>query len=164
MKFSLLYIFLFLATVLSGLLAGETIDRLIIGVKAWRDVPIQSWALYSRHADLSIRGALIYPVEAIGSFILLMGAFIVVVKDKTRMNITIPLAIAILFSFLGLFFTFFAAPWMLRLRSSGDEPAVLQNIFDHFYFWSTWRGIVQILSFPFCLWATTQTSNQARAF
>jgi len=156
-KDSILQFLIVCAIILSGLLAGETFDRLVIGVAAWRHVPIESWALYSRNADLST-GAFVYPVEAIGTSLILIWVFIIILRNKPIYHsMVLPVAIATFLSMAGLLFTFFAAPWMLRLKTSGDEAEALQNIFDHFYFWSTCRGVVQILCFPACVWCLTRS-------
>ena len=125
-----------LATLLSALLAGETIDRIVVQAPAWRHLNIQMWALYSRHADLG-NGAFVYPTEAIGSALLLIWTSIIIMKERVILNlIALPVYLAAAIGLAGLLFTFFAAPWMLSLRTSGDDPAVLQTAFDHFLFWS----------------------------
>ena len=159
-KASTLHFLIVCAISLSGLLAGEIFDRFVIGVAAWRHVPIESWALYSRHADLAI-GAFVYPVEAIGTSLILIWVFIIIRSQPIQNSMVLPVAVATFLSIAGLCFTFFAAPWMLRLKTSGDEAETLQNIFNHFYFWSTWRGVVQILCFPSCIWCLTRSHIKA---
>jgi hypothetical protein len=43
------------ATVFSGALAGLSIDRMVVGLPAWRRVGLLGWANFSRHADLGNR-------------------------------------------------------------------------------------------------------------
>jgi hypothetical protein len=148
-----LQFFLFGASILSGLLAGETFDRLVIGLRAWKYVDISSWANYSRHADLG-NGIFVYPFEAIGSVILLMTASVIILRLTNRYNLkfpTIQIYLATILSLLGLLFTFFAGPYMLSIRNISD-PSILQNAFNEFYYWSTFRGIAHISSFVFCIW------------
>ena len=63
------------ATILAGLLAGGVFDRVIVGGPAWHQLGAETWAEYSRHADLGI-GLVAYPVEGIGVPLLLLAAAI----------------------------------------------------------------------------------------
>jgi hypothetical protein len=143
------------AGILSGLLAGETFDRLVIGLPAWKYVDISSWATYSRHADLG-NGIFIYPFEAIGSCALLTTASVILFRIRRRFPVKIPtlqIYLAAFFSLLGLSLTFAAGPYMLSIRHISD-PSGLQHAFDRFYYWSAFRGIAHILSFVFCIWGS----------
>jgi hypothetical protein len=141
-----------LATLLSGFLAGTTVDRFAIQFPAWNEVGSSAWAIYSRHADLG-NGVFVYSIEAIGGTLLLVLSSLVVIRNKISKAISVPIHIASVLGIIGLIFTIFAAPWILKLRGSGDDPKTLQNIFDHFYFWSVFRAIAQIASFVSCIWA-----------
>jgi hypothetical protein len=147
-----------LACALSGFLAGETIDKFIVELPAWPYLGINAWAEYSRHADLG-NGIFIYPIEAIGSFALLFTFSIVLLKKDradTR-RISSAAYLATLFSLLGVIFTFFAAPHIIGIREVTD-PAILQHSFDQFYYWSTFRGVAQVLSFLGCVWTLANWS------
>jgi hypothetical protein len=149
-----IWLLLIVGTLLSGLLAGATIDRLVVGLPAWRYVGIIAWAEYSRHADLG-NGIFIFPVEAIGSFSVLIASAIILLKNQNKSvekSISLPVHLASIFALLGLILTFFAGPFMLSIRNMND-PALLQHAFDQFYYWSTFRGIAQVLSFFACVWA-----------
>src|SRR5216684_8245748 len=61
------------AAVLGGLLAGLDVDRTLVAMPAWQAVGPTAWAEFSRHADLG-KGLFLYPLEAIGTFLLLMAA------------------------------------------------------------------------------------------
>ena len=140
------------ASILMGLLAGETFDRLVIGFHAWKYVDITSWANYSRHADLG-NGIIVYPIEAIGGSILLLISSIILLRnksDKPHKLSFLQIHLATLVSLVGLFLTFLAGPFMLSVKHLND-PDLLQNAFDKFYYWSTFRGIAHILSFIFSI-------------
>ena len=142
------------ATILSGLLAGASIDRFVVGFPAWKHVNISAWAEYSRHADLG-NGIFVYPVEAIGSFLLLLISSFIVLKNKkapVHQLISFQIYLAALLAFSGLLLTFFAGPFMLSIKNMND-PFFLQHAFDEFYYWSIFRGIAQVLSFLACMWA-----------
>jgi hypothetical protein len=63
-----------------------------------------------------------------------------------RLDVAIPLAAAIVFSWSGLLFTVKAAPIMLGIAGIND-PAALQTAFDGFRFWGIIRGAFQIFQF-----------------
>ena len=140
------------ASVLSGLLAGETVDRLLIGFPAWHYVDVLTWAEYSRHADLG-NGKFVYPVEGIGSFLLLITSSVVLLRTKiVDRSFVVPVHLASVFAAIALILTFFAAPFMLGIKNTND-PALLQDAFNGFYYWSIFRGIASVLSFFSCIWA-----------
>lgn len=141
-----------IASLLTGLLAGGNVNRYIVEVPAWRHVSIVSWAAYSSHADLG-NGLFLYPFEAIGSFLLLIAALIIVLIRKTTFKyISLPMLLATGFSALGLIFTIFAAPVMLSVPALGNNEILLQQAFNKFHFWGMFRAIAQLLSFFACIW------------
>ena len=46
------WILIVAATLLHGILAGVTVDRIPVGLPAWYEVGVVAWADYSRSADL----------------------------------------------------------------------------------------------------------------
>ena len=151
-----LRIFLFISSLLAGLLAGEDLYRYVIEVPAWRHLSIITWAEYSRHADLG-KGIFLFPIEAAGNTILQIAASIIVLKNKpTYGSVALPIHLATIFSITGLVFTFFAAPLMLHLRTTDNGPRRVQQTFNQFHFWGLLRAIAQILSFFNCLLAMKQ--------
>jgi hypothetical protein len=42
------------ATLLNGILAGVTVDRILVGLPAWHAIGAIAWANYSRSADLGM--------------------------------------------------------------------------------------------------------------
>ena len=137
-----------IACIISGILAGGNIDRYIVQVPAWRQVSIISWAEYSRHADLG-NGLFIYPFEAFGGFLPLAIASIIARKNSAFL----PVILATAFAFLGLVFTLFAAPVMLGIKDMKNDPVFLQQAFDRFHYWGSFRAVAQVLSFFACVWA-----------
>jgi hypothetical protein len=148
---ALIYL-LIVATIVSGLLAGGTIDRFIVQFPAFRQIDISYWAVYSRHADLG-NGFYLYPPEAIIPLIcLVIAAYLVSGKNEAIKPLRLPVYISLFLSLSGLFFTIFAAPVMLSVKNMPDNPVMLKQAFEDFYFWSGFRGIAQILLFFSCLW------------
>jgi len=146
-------ILLFAATVLSGLLAGGGMDRVIVGGPAWHELGAQAWLEYSRHADLGT-GLIAYPVEGIGTPILIIATIVSSYVDrKSRSAVVAPLYGAAFFSIAGLILTIKAAPIMLGL--GGPVPsATLQSDFDAFFMWGLYlRGAADVLAFVALAWA-----------
>ncbi len=136
----------------AGWLAGGSIDRYVVQVPAFRHLNIIQWGEYSRHADLG-NGLFLYPAEAITPFLLLIISFIIVLMNKQLRSLKLPVSLALLLSTAGLFFTIFAAPVMLGIRTMPNDPVLLQQAFDKFHFWGGLRAIVQVLAFFPALWA-----------
>jgi len=146
-------IILSIACLIGGLMAGTDIFRYVIEVPAWRHLNILTWKEYSLHADLG-NGTWLFPAEAIGSALPLLICSLIIIRNKnTNHSFAIPVHLATIFALLGLGFTFFAAPYMLHIPETADDPMVLQQTFNSFHFWGTLRAIVQVLSFCACTWA-----------
>jgi hypothetical protein len=146
-------ILLFAATVLSGLLAGGVMDRVIVGGPAWHEMGAQAWLQYSRHADLGT-GLIAYPIEGIGTAILIIAAIVSSYVDgKSRSAVVAPLYVAAFFSTAGLILTIKAAPIMLGL--GGPVPtATVQSAFDAFFVWGLYvRGAADVMAFAALAWA-----------
>jgi len=139
--------------VLSGFLAGQTIDRYFVQFTAFRQLDILNWAEYSRHADLG-NGIILYPIEAIGGFLFLAVSTIIVVAYRAELkSISTPIYLSFFLAAAGIFFTIFAAPVMLSVKTMGNDTALLQQAFEKFAYWSLWRGIVQLCCFFASVWA-----------
>jgi hypothetical protein len=142
-----------LACLLSGLLAGENIFRYAMEVPGWRHIDIAQWGEYSRHADLG-KGIFILPFEAIVAFLCLFTGSIIIIKSKTEFQpAALPVYASTFFALMGLGLTFMAAPYMLRVRTIGNDAQLLQQTFNNFHQWGFYRAIAQVLSFCTCVWA-----------
>src|SRR5258708_34847686 len=140
------------ATVMSGLLAGGNVDRAFVAMPAWQHVGAPAWAAFSRQADLG-NGLVLYPIEAIGGFLLILAATVSLHLDRAaRGHVALPLYAAALLAAAGLVCTLKAAPIMLSISRS-DEPAALQQALDGFHFWGNIRGLFQGLAFFATVWA-----------
>ncbi len=141
------------ATVLGGILAGGVIDRVVIGGPAWHQLGAEAWVQYSRRADLGT-GLVAYPIEGIGTTLLLIAAAISIYFDGTsRRAVTMPLYVAVALSVGGLLLTAKAAPIMLALASPQTAGAI-QHAFDKFFFWGLYlRGSLDTLAFVSAGWS-----------
>src|SRR2546425_12848716 len=114
MPSSLALALLVTATIVSGLLAGGNIDRAVVAMPAWQRVGPVAWAEFSRRADLA-NGMILYPTEAIGGFVLVLGALAAALAEGAVLRgAVLPLALAAVPSAAGLCLTFKAAPIMMR--------------------------------------------------
>jgi hypothetical protein len=129
------------ATAFGGVLAGATLDRALVGMPALWQLGPKAWGDYSRHADLSVRGAAFYPTLAFGNTILSIATAISAPKNRAA-------TAAALLALSGLALTLKAAPNMLRVRKlDRHDEAALGDAMRAFAFWSALRGACQIGAF-----------------
>ena len=135
------------ATLVSGILAGGVVDRIVVGGPAWHELGVEAWAAYSRHADLG-NGLVAYPLEAIGGALLIIFAAVSNYFDRDAGPMTtVPLFCAVVFSLVGLVLTAKAAPIMLGLAAA-QSPSATQHAFDEFFLWGLYvRGTAILLTF-----------------
>ena len=152
---------LVVATVLNGCLAGATIDRGVVGYFAWRELGTNAWVAYSRHADLSLRGEILYPALAIGGALCCIGAAISHYRDRRDGGAALPIFAGAVLAIAGLLLTLKAAPFMLSLAQLGDDAQAAEQAFDGFYFWSLLRGACQVLAFVANVWALAALGRAA---
>jgi hypothetical protein len=133
------------ACFLSGALAGVNIDGFVVRFPAWRRLGVVAWAAYSRKADLG-NGLFLYPTLAIGHT-LLMIAVVIALHYRGPTNALSTAYAAASLAIVGLLLTARAAPIMLSLKRSGDDPQVLERAFRGFARWSLIRAIAQVLAF-----------------
>ncbi len=141
-----------LSVFVTGIMAGVNFDRYTIQVPAWHHLPVESWAAYSRFADLG-NGLILYPLEGFGSMLITIAVALgCLIGGKAAKKSLVPASAAAIFAIIGMLFTIFAAPQMLSLRTIGDNHALLQNAFGQFHFWGLLRGISQFIAFIASLW------------
>lgn len=141
------------ATLVSGILAGSIVDRVVAGGPAWHELGAQAWVAYSRHADLG-NGLVAYPIEAIGGALLIIAAAVSHYVDHgVSSPAAIPLYCAVMLSLAGLALTLKAAPIMLSLAMP-QSTAATQHAFDEFFLWGLYlRGATVVLTFIAVTWS-----------
>ncbi|MGO9700459.1 MAG: hypothetical protein ACLPX7_14500 [Xanthobacteraceae bacterium] len=149
------------ATLLSGVLAGGIIDRVIVGGPAWQELGAEPWARFSQQADLGI-GLVAYPVEGIGATLLILAAALSNYFDRNgRRGVSLPLYFAAACSIAGLVLTVKAAPIMLSLAST-QNAAAIEHAFREFFVWGLYlRGFVDTLAFIALVWALSNLHQPA---
>jgi hypothetical protein len=143
---------LWLATVLSGLLAGADVDRYLVQVPAWRGLPTRAWVDYTRRADLG-PGRAFYPALAFGAALSTLGVA-AAAHFGTRLPVSAArsVALAAASAIGGLLATAVAAPTLLKLlRVEGEAEGAA--IFGRFHAWGLLRAALQLLSFFANVWA-----------
>jgi hypothetical protein len=150
------------ATLVSGILAGGIVDRVIVGGPAWHELGPAAWMQYSRLADLGA-GLIAYPVEGIGSALLIIATTLSNHFDGSApRGVTLPLYLALALSIIGLLLTFKAAPIMLGLTSS-QSAAAAQRAFEEFFVWGLYlRGFGDTLAFAALVWALSNLCRQQK--
>jgi hypothetical protein len=149
------------ATLLSGILAGGAADRAIVGGPAWRALGAPARAQYSRLADLG-SGLIAYPIEGLGSALLIIAAAISSHFDRPAAGaVSLLLYFAVAFSLIGLLLTIKAAPIMLDLAAS-QSPAAVERAFHEFYLWGLYlRGLADVLALAALVWALSNVGEPA---
>lgn len=146
------------ATVFNAILAGTSLDRVVVQMPAWHVVGVASWAAYSRHADLG-NGLLLYPTVAVAGCILSVAAAMGYARSHTpRQSGSMSEYFAAVLTILGLLLTMKAAPFMLSLRSVGADPIAVRQAFDGFEWWGNLRAFVQVAAFAANLWSLVKPS------
>jgi hypothetical protein len=137
------------ATLVSGMLAGGNIDRVIVGGPAWHELGAEAWVEYSRRADLWT-GLVAYPVEGIGATLLIVAAALSNYFDRSARRLSIA----------GLLLTAKAAPIMLSLATPQSASAN-RHAFDEFFLWGLFlRGFADTLAFGALVWALSNLTRR----
>jgi hypothetical protein len=143
---------LFGAIAFGGVLAGITVDRLIVQRPAFRHLGATAWVTYGKHADLG-PGLVLYPVVAIAHALLTVLSAIFIVRSPDLSAAAVPAYAATLLVVIGMALTIKAAPVMLSLRRATSDATGNERAFRDFWLWSTLRGVAQVIAFAANLWS-----------
>jgi hypothetical protein len=152
---------LLLAATLVGGLFGWPLDRALVATPAWRDLGVQAWAAYSRHADLG-PGDVVYPIAAGLFWLLVLAAAVTYRLDRSAPSSAAPPIYLAALSTLGaIATTVVAAPTIQSVGHLGDDPAALDHAFETFTLWGVYvRGAFFALTFVFTVWALVATMRR----
>ena len=114
------------ALVADGILAGLSLDKVIVQLPARRRIGVTAYAAYARAADLG-NGIAFYPAVGAGAAVLTLAGF----------------AVAALLSLVHSAMTGGAAPTMFQIGRAGDDPAALAPLLARFARWSAARAAAQ---------------------
>jgi len=155
MAHAVVFWLLLVATMLSGLLAGISLDKSFVQLPARVRLGAAAYAAYSRAADLG--GCLIwYPLLGLGAPLLAVVAAAVALWQGLPAPQALPVYLSAALAVGHVATTARAAPLLLRVHRSGpagpDEPT-MRALFRRFAFWQGVRFIVQTATFAALLWA-----------
>lgn len=130
------------ALVTNGLLAGLSLDKVIVQLPARRRIGATAYAAYARAADLG-NGIAFYPAVGVGAAALTIAAFAVAVALGAAGAVTGLLAAAAALSLLHSAATGRAAPTMFQIGRAGDSDGALTPLLTRFARWSAARAALQ---------------------
>lgn len=131
------------ALVADGLLAGLSLDKVIVQLPARRRMGVVGYAGYARSADLG-HGIAFYAVVGVGGAVLTIAAFGVAAGLGAAGAVTGWLAAAAVLSVLHSAATGRAAPVMFRIGRAEDTQAALGPLLARFARWSAVRAALQV--------------------
>jgi hypothetical protein len=130
------------ALVADGILAGLSLDKVIVQLPARRRMGAVGYAGYARSADLG-NGIAFYAAVGVSAAVLTVAAFGVAAARNAPATVTGLLAAAAGLSVLHSVATGRAAPTMFRIGRADDTQAVLGPLLTRFARWSAARAILQ---------------------
>lgn len=152
MTVNLMLILMLAATLVTGLLAGASLDKAIVQLPARHRMGVLEFATFSRANDLG-NGLIAYPVLGVSSALLVILAALVAFLQKTPSQHAWPLYVSALLALLHSVTTSRAAPAMLSLREPINDESRLVETFNRFAKWHNLRAVLQILNFMMLVWA-----------
>jgi hypothetical protein len=162
-RFPLTAALIIAATLAIGLFA-PVLDRALVATPAWRELGLQAWADYSRHADLH-NGLIVYPVGGILCWVLVFAAALAYRFDRSApRRAGLPLYLAALAALGAIVTTVIAAPVMIHVGQLGDnDTAALHNAFETFTLWGVYvRGVCFAAMFVCSVWALVAYFSEMR--
>jgi hypothetical protein len=130
------------ALVADGILAGLSLDKVIVQLPARRRIGVAAYAAYARAADLG-NGIAFYAAAGVGAAALTIAAFAVAVALGAPGAVTGLLAAGAALSVAHSAMTGRAAPAMFRIGRAGDDQAALAALLVRFARWSAARAAAQ---------------------
>jgi hypothetical protein len=142
------------AIVVVGLF-GSFLDRALVATPAWRNLGVQAWADYSRHADLR-NGLVVYPIGAALCWVLVFAAALAYRLDRSApRQAGVPIYLAALGALGAIVTTIVAAPVMMHVGQLSDaNTAAVRDAFETFTLWGVYvRGVCFAATFVCLVWA-----------
>jgi hypothetical protein len=130
------------ALVADGILAGLSLNKVIVQLPARRRIGVTAYAAYARATDLG-NGIAFYAAAGVGAAVLTVAAFAVVAAVGAPAAVTGLLAAAALLSLVHSAMTARAAPTMFQIGRAGDDRAALAPLLARFARWSAARAAAQ---------------------
>ena len=134
------------ALLADGILAGLSLDKVIVQLPARQRIGITAYAAYARAADLG-NGIAFYAAAGVGAAVPTLAAFGVAAGLGAPGRVTGLLAAAAILTLVHSAMTGRAAPAMFAIGRAGDDPAVLAPLLSRFARWSAARAAAQAATF-----------------
>ena len=136
------------AALLGGMLATIALDKSIVAFPAWRQVGPVAWADFTRAAELG-RGLILYPLQGISALLCSIAAAVALGFNRaSARSATVAAYAAAALAVAALIVTRYrVAPSMLTLNRIGDDPVVLERVFDQVRTWWTVKAALHALTF-----------------
>jgi hypothetical protein len=135
-----------LMTFVQGLAAGVCFDVATVKLPTRRRIGPVAYAQFARGNDLG-NGLKVYPYLVVGGGALLIALTVAAHFTAQPESLRHPLYVAALAAVGYLAATAKAAPIMWSLRTTPDDPRVLEAKLDRFAFWHAWRTVSQLCAF-----------------
>src|SRR5215471_4925356 len=142
-----LAVLLIAAALVNGLIAGASLDRLVVQLPARRKIGVPAYSAYSIAHELKGVGLIWYPVLGIGSALLTIVAAVVAAASGIALLNGSPIYLAALAAVMHSVVTARAAPLNFRQRSAQGDEAELARIIDSFEKWHAVRAVLQLAGF-----------------
>ena len=126
---------------------GASVFRGLIDLPAREKIGSVAFADFSRATDLSPAGFTFYATFGIGGLLLTGATWIVAARTRAPLYVRRLAAISTVCSLLILAFTTQAAPLMIRLGSSPNDPSLLSQLLDDFAVWTYPRFVCATVSY-----------------
>jgi len=146
-----LLVFVLLAAIADGLLAGMAVDRVVVHFPARRKIGTLAYADYARVTDMC-NGFFVYPVLAIGGNLVKIFTLVLALYAKTPGLVLILIGLATVFGALALVTTRFAAPTMLLIGRTENREELISPLLERFVRFSYARAIFIWLEFAVLMW------------
>jgi hypothetical protein len=140
------------AVVLGGIVAGFSVNRLLVELPAWADLGPEPWASFTRRADLG-KGLVVYPLEGLSALVCSVGAAVLAHFDRSDQSTLLPLHLAGVTALIAFVVTrFLIAPEVLTLRGDLANPSSIQNAFASIRSWWQLKAGLHTITFACNVW------------
>jgi len=147
---------LVLAVIDGGIIAGVSFDVALVKLPTRKRIGPVAYAQFARGNDLG-NGKVVYPILGILTLLLVFGVAVMAWAKHEPTAVTTPLFAAVLCTIAHSLCTGLkAAPTMLSLAKTPDEPKILQKKLDSFAYWHGIRTVFQVAAFVVLVWALVQ--------
>ncbi|MFI5891126.1 hypothetical protein ACIA5D_13535 [Actinoplanes sp. NPDC051513] len=140
--------------VFNGILAGLSVDKVVVQLPARRRMGVVAYAHYARAADLG-NGTALYSVTGVGAALLTIVTGVAASANDASTTVRFLLISAAALSVLHSAATAVAAPAMFRVGESPDTEADLAPLLSRFTYASAVRTVLQVATFALVAFAAT---------